>query len=124
MLGDPALDRSQLQAALAGWFGRVAETHALLIAVDDAQRCDELSVALLAGLALRAEDLRLLLCLTCEPPNQDRPADAFAVLLQHAVREPVGALSRGEVQCLLGSIFGHVPQLALLSERHRAGQSA
>src|SRR5262249_21962255 len=116
-LGDPALDRSQLQAALVAWFARVAETHALLIAVDDAQRSDHPSAAWLAGLAMRAEDLRLLLCLTCDPPSSDGPADAFAVLQLLAEREPIAALDRDATQTLLASIFGQVPQLALLSER-------
>jgi hypothetical protein len=66
---------------------------------------------------MRAEDLRLLLCLTCDPTSSDGPADAFAVLQLLAEREPIAALDRDATQTLLASIFGQVPQLALLSER-------
>ncbi|HKP62298.1 MAG TPA: protein kinase [Polyangiales bacterium] len=116
-LRDPALDGSQLRAALGAWFAGVCETHALLIAVDDARSIDSASLAFLAGLALQAADTRLLLCSSCVADVPEPGAPAFAVLAQHSAREDLPALSRAQIEALLASIFGQVPRLTLLSDR-------
>jgi hypothetical protein len=108
-----------LQAAIAAWLERICETHALMIVIDDVPSADEASVALLATLALEAHDLRLLICISDEERADAREAapHALKVLYEHARRERLTPLSRGEIEALLASMFGQVPHLHVLAER-------
>jgi len=116
-LGEPGLDRSAVQAALAAWLARVCDTNALLIAIDDVQRLDEPSIALLAALALEAPELRLLLAVTAEPVAEHDVAPALAVLARHCAVFALLPLTASQTEALLASVFGSVPQLPLLAER-------
>jgi hypothetical protein len=66
---DAQAARLVMQTVLAQWFLRVSRRHPLLVAVDDADRIDEPSAALLAALAHQARRDRLLLAITCEPAD-------------------------------------------------------
>ena len=110
-------ERGTLQAALRSWLAQVCKTHALLIAVDDAPRVDEPSIALLAELALAARELRLLLAITVEAPGSTRAPPAFTVLAEQCTQLSLPALSRAETEALLGSVFDDAPQLQLLADR-------
>ena len=114
---DPALDREQLQNALSNWLARVCEKHALMIAVDDVQRIDEHSLALLAALAMRAASLHLILVATLERDAAELAPPAFQVLERHCTLTQLEALSRRQSEQLLGSVFGRVPRLTLLADR-------
>jgi hypothetical protein len=116
-LDDPTLDRAATQAALIAWFTRVCRSHALVLAVDDVQRVDAASIALLASLALEAGEHRLLIAATAEGTISEVNAAAFALLAPHCLRSSLRALSRQETQTLLVSIFDDVPRLAVLADR-------
>lgn len=61
-LPDPAEQRLREQEAVRAWFLRIAERRAVVLAIDDLQRCDEASAAVIAGLAHDAHRCCLLVC--------------------------------------------------------------
>ena len=74
---------------------------------------------MLAALALSAADKRMLLVAACEPTV--RPTGSALDLFARECRTlALRPLSRDETEALLGSVFGDVPNLALLSERIHA----
>ena len=105
-----------LQNALAQWFLRVSTDHPLFIAVDDVDRIDEPSAALLAALAHHARRHRLLLAVTCEEAR-GAVTPVLDVLANQCTNVPLRALDQPETEMLLGSVFGDVPNLALLADR-------
>ena len=107
------------QHALVQWLLLVTAKHALCVVVDDVDRVDEPSAALLAALALSAAHKRMLLCRrlrAARAPRRFRARPARA-RVPHARAAPARA---HETEALLGSLFGDVPNLALLSERIHA----
>lgn len=108
--------RGRIQHALACFVLDVAAKRPLLLAVDDLQRADEASCALLATLAREGRGHSLLLFTTCKT---DEPAAAGGV-----VRSIEGAgkslslrgLTRDQVQEMLRSVFGPTEHIGRLSE--------
>ena len=88
-----------------------------MIAVDDVQRADEPSLALLASLALQAHQLRLLIHVTVDADEREHRPPAFQVLVEHAAVEHLTALDLAQTEALLSSVFGPVPNLAMLASR-------
>jgi hypothetical protein len=107
------------QTLLAQWFLRVARNDALVIAVDDIDRLDDASVALLAALAHRAPREWILLALTAESTGK-RDAAALGVLAEQSTKLPLNPLDRSETEQLLTSVFGDVPNVGLVAERIHA----
>jgi tRNA A-37 threonylcarbamoyl transferase component Bud32 len=112
-----ARTRYALQTALSRWLLRVSTDQPLTIAVDDVQRADEPSAALLAALATELDERKLLLVMTAE--NDARPSDplAFEILARHSARLALPPLSRDDVKRLFESVFGDVANVEILSER-------
>jgi hypothetical protein len=113
----PEGDRALIQSALTGWLLQVARAHPLVVLVDDAQRADEASLALLAALVLGAPGRKLLVVATTESGAPGESAEAFAVLKRECKQLALPALQYGHVEALLGSVFGDVPNLALIADR-------
>jgi hypothetical protein len=111
-------DRPALQTALLKWFLDVSDRHPLLIAVDDAHRIDEASVALLAALAGRAHRRQLLVTVTVEQLAVETAATEL--LLGHCTTISLRPLDLEETERLFSSVFGDVPNVALLSTRIHA----
>jgi hypothetical protein len=116
-LGEASLERSHVQQGIADWITRVCQSHAVLLAVDDVERADEATIALLAALALEAKDLRLAIAVTTDLGPVEQLPHAFDILREHALRHPLRALSHEQIEALLVSVFGNVPHLSLLAER-------
>ena len=115
-------DRSAHQAALTAWLQRVARSRPMAILVDDAHAVDPASLALLATLALSAPRLRLLLIASRERGLPLLASDALSVLERESAVLELPALDHDQIEALVGSLFGDVPNLALVSERlFRAG---
>ena len=112
--------RVAVQAALRRWFGGVARQTLLVIAVDDAHSCDAASSAFLAALARDAPQLRLCLLLTADQAELQQASEALRVLAGSCQSLGLAALSSHETTALLGSMFGDVPNLNLLSSRIHA----
>jgi hypothetical protein len=116
-LASASADRALLQSALSRWLTRVSNHHPLLILVDDVQSVDDASVALLAALAQAAQRRRLLLIVTEPTDAPVRAIDAVQVLKRYCAPLVLEALSLALTESLLGSVFGDVPNLALIAER-------
>jgi eukaryotic-like serine/threonine-protein kinase len=112
-------DELELQTSLARWFLAVSQRQALLIAVDDVDRVDPQSLALLAALADRARSRRLLLCMTADSASLVAEP-GLAILAGRCERVPLQPLGAAETEALLTSLFGDAANLSLLSERIHA----
>ena len=110
-------DRRTLQAVMRGWLTAMYERQPLMIAVDDAQRADEASLALLSALAHAAEQSPVILTLSAETPLQSGAAAVLNVLRGQCVVMPLSPLTHEQTRELLESVLGNVPHLTLLAER-------
>jgi hypothetical protein len=109
--------RDRLPEMLAAFIEAVSRERAIMIAVDDAARADEPSLALLAALASRKAELRLLLAVTvCSDAALDSQP-ALEVLANQCERGTLSALSREQTEELFSSVFGPVPNVAIVSDR-------
>jgi hypothetical protein len=109
----------EAQSRFADWLLRVGRKHALLIAVDDVDRVDEPSIAVLAAVAHRVRRSRVLLALTCASAEA-APGSALEVLTGYCSHVALRPLAPAETEALLTSVFGDVPNLALLAHRIHA----
>ena len=112
-LDRPGLDEGQLQTALRSWLVSMAETRTVALAVDDFERVDEPSAAVLASLALAASTCRLTYAFVCSDPT--RETAAMAVLQRHARVIELTSLSLEDTEKLLESVFGDVDNLQATS---------
>ncbi|HTV20625.1 MAG TPA: serine/threonine-protein kinase, partial [Polyangiaceae bacterium] len=107
----PGLWRVRVQAALERWFLDVADAKPLAIVVDNFQRVDEGSAALLALLAVAAPRHPLVIAVA---QRKDEAALAPGIsrrLLDAAERISLSALSLDESCALVASLFGDVPNV-------------
>jgi len=109
------LPRTELQTALVRWLADVARVHPLLIAVDNLERVDEPSAALLARLASELQRRALLVVATVPSGPADERSPAIAVLEEAGRSLDLLPLTEGQTQELLGSVFGDVPNLGFVS---------
>jgi hypothetical protein len=119
-----AADRTALQSALSRFLLRIAGTQPLAILIDDVHRADSASLALLATLALSNARQKLLLIATAERgAPAPAAADAFEVLGRESARIELEPLSREDIEALATSLFGDVPNVALVGHRlYQAGR--
>ncbi len=113
--GDPAEDRMSLQQELAAWVLDIAASRPIALLVDDVQRCDEASAAVLAALAHGAGERPLIIAVALRTDETVRAPAAIASLLDAGQRLRLRGLDESEVAELCRSLFGdvpHVPQLA------------
>ena len=115
----PSIDVLQAQPALRSLLLEVATKRPLLIAVDDIERFDSDSRALVALLAHKASAHPLMLVVA---GDRDAPSDGddARMLVQACTPLALDALAIGETQALLASIFGDVPNLQVLVRRTHA----
>ena len=116
-LSGAGVDVRALQPGLAAWLLRLAETTPLAILVDDLHEIDEASLSLLASLALGAPRRRLFVLATSQAGARPQAEAAFAALQRACTIVELPVLSRADVDLLAISMFGDVPNLALVSER-------
>jgi len=114
--GDPAEDRMRLQNELTGFFRAVAETHPIALIVDDMQRCDEASAAVLATLAHQAENTRLLIAVALRTDEPARAPAPIASLIDAGLRLKLRGLDEADVGDLCRSLFGDVPHIPRLAQ--------
>jgi hypothetical protein len=107
-------DAGALQRAISRFLLAYSRRHPLLIAVDDVQRIDEASAAVLAALLDRIQRGRLLIVMTAV---SDAPSGALGleVLARRCHELPLEPLTRFETRELLASVFGEVPNLEMLT---------
>ena len=101
----------------------LAQRDRLLIAVDDADRIDEPSLAFLAALCGHAEGRSLLLAVTLESGGhalREGVEAALRVLRGRGRRISLPLLTLDQTEALLRSVFGGVPNASLLAPRVHA----
>lgn len=84
----------------------------LVLAVDDFERCDDASQAALTFVSKACASDRVLLALVTEHDANPRSTGALAVLRERATVLTLRPLHATEIEQLLGSVFGEVPNLA------------
>jgi len=113
--GDPAQDRMLVQDALAAWVLDIARTKPIALLVDDVQRCDEASAAVLAALAHGATGTKLLVGVALRSDETVRAAAAIASIVDAGNRLRLRGLDEEEVGELCKSLFGNAPHLPRLA---------
>ena len=109
-------ERYALQTALASWIERVCQDQPIVIAVDDMERVDEASLAMLAALAHGASGSRLLIVGTLQQTEQ-RGLLALGILRRHSYGTGLSPLTAAEIEAMFASVFGNAPHVALVSDR-------
>jgi hypothetical protein len=119
--GEPADDRMRLQQDLGAWVLAIAKTRAIALLVDDIQRCDEASAAVLAALAHQAADHKLLVGVALRSDEDVRAPAALASIVDAGQRLRLRGLDESDVGELCRSLFGDVPHVPRLAQwMHRA----
>ncbi|HVW30134.1 MAG TPA: protein kinase [Polyangiaceae bacterium] len=113
----PDLDRAEVQTALRSFILEFANRRTLAIAIDDLDRIDEPSAALIASLTWEAAGRRLVYAGALSDRRPDSTDAAVSILLEHAERIALQPLGGEEVKALLASSFGDVPNLAGLAAK-------
>jgi hypothetical protein len=99
----------------------IGREHALGVFVDDLQKLDQPSQALLASLVLEKSPAKLLVVVTLPSGLGGEPSPALRSVRQAALPMELCALTASEVHSLLRSVFGRVPYLDRLAQRvHQA----
>ncbi len=112
--GDLArMDPEQLQAAICRCLIATSEARPLLIEVDDIERMDEPSAAVLSALIDRRRTSRLFIALTAE--ELEGPHRVLDALAPRCEILRVAPLSRDDTRTLFASVFGDVANLDMLS---------
>jgi hypothetical protein len=101
----------QLKLALRNWLCALSQQRPLVLAVDDLEACDESTAVLLAHLVHEAYEYRILIGATVCSGATPVAERALEVIRAASESMPIGALGSGEVEALLGSMFGQVPNL-------------
>ncbi len=110
-------DRAPLHAALVEWLLALSTATPTVLAIDDAERCDDVSLAALAAVAQAFRNGRVLVAVAASSDDaRARPA-ALAVIETGAQVLRLSGLSRADTEALLASVFGQVAGLALTAGR-------
>jgi hypothetical protein len=110
-------DSYAVQGALLTWLRRVSREQPLVIAVDDIERIDDRSLALLVALVHGAGDARLLVVSSTQSPIDLVRQPALAVMRTHCTAMTLAPLTAAETEELFGSIFFGAPYAGLVSDR-------
>ncbi len=120
---EPREQRIRLQQQIADVFLGAAAQKPLVLMIDDLQRCDEASCAVLAVLASEARTRPLLVCATLRLDEECLSESAVEAFSSLAQRVRLGGLAEEAVEELVRGIFGDVPNIAALAHyvRRAAG---
>ena len=114
--GDPAQDRMLVQENIAAWILELAKERSIAILVDDVQRCDEASAAVLAAIAHQAAATKLLVTVALRTDEPSRAQPAIAALVDAGQRLRLRGLAEPDVAELCRSLFGDVPHVPRLAQ--------
>jgi tetratricopeptide (TPR) repeat protein len=113
--GGPEEERMRVQAELSAWFLDVCAERTLVFLVDDLQRADEASCAVLATLTHEAIKRRLLLVVALRTDEAIHASAAVTTIREASHRMRVRALEAADVEELVQGMFGEVPRIARLA---------
>jgi hypothetical protein len=112
--------RATRQDALSRWLLALSKRRTIALAVDDVQRIDEPSAALLAQCAAQSGDRGLVLLLTQVSESELHAGSALEILAGHSQAFELSPLSEDETVLLLTSVFGDVPHIGVLGHALQA----
>lgn len=113
--------RGRVQAALSAWLSGVAESRALVIAVDNLEAADDSSAALLAALASECHARKLLVLAALRTERASQVASGVRFLRESAAQIELSPLTSEQTIVLARAMFGDVPNVMRLGEwMHRA----
>jgi tRNA A-37 threonylcarbamoyl transferase component Bud32 len=112
--------RARLQVELREWFFQVSRQRYLLVAVDDIHRIDEPSAAFIAFLSHAAAEHPLVVCVSAETNAPTSCEGALKLLSDVGTKLGLKNLNVEQIEQLLGSVFGRVPNLQLVAHRIHA----
>ncbi len=107
--------RRRTQNALAEWLCAVSRKRPLLLVVDDCQRADEGSAALLATLARTAREFPMLLVVACDPNETSASPAALRAIEEAGASMQLRSLAHEDVETLVRAIFGDVAHTGKLA---------
>ena len=113
--GNPREERLAVQGELVEWIGAIAANRKLVLLVDDVQRCDEASAAVLVTLALECDTRPLLLVATQRTDEAVRAPAAIAALRDAARRLTLRGLGPEDTEAFARALFGDVPRIGMLA---------
>ncbi len=113
----PQEQRARVTEALHQLFVDVADHVGVMLAIDDLERLDEPSAALVASLALEAHRRRLLVVATFPVNGGSQGVGAAALMRETGATIRLGPLSHAQTDELVISVFGDVPNVRLLADR-------
>ncbi|HMI89955.1 MAG TPA: hypothetical protein VK509_01265, partial [Polyangiales bacterium] len=113
-------ERDLLVRELRDFVLALAREQRLLIAVDDFDRIDEPSMAVLAALAYKAERDPLIVALTIEHDGGFAASPALRLLRSVCDNVALEPLSEEQTEALVRALFGDVPNLKLVAGRLHA----
>ena len=111
--GDPSLDPQPLQDAFCELWSSISQRWPLLIAVDDLQRIDPSSAAVLAAFLDRSRRAPVFVAFSSD--SDGLAGDIVRALARRCSVQELEPLTAAETHALLGSLFGDVANLELLS---------
>jgi tRNA A-37 threonylcarbamoyl transferase component Bud32 len=110
-------ERSLLIRELREWILSLSKAQRLLIVVDDADRIDAASLALLSSIAHKADRHAVLLALSVERRPEQAATASLRLLRELAHTVETEHLQPAESEALIRSVFGDVPNLSLCAAR-------
>ena len=124
-LSDPREQRLVLQREVADWLHALSRDRPLALLLDDIQRCDESTAAVLLALARRITDRHILIAGSLrddEPPLAEAPISALTQVAQTVTIKGLGAR---DLEALVIASFGDVPGVRRLADflRSKTGGS-
>jgi hypothetical protein len=113
-------ERGLLLRELRDFVLALSRPHRLLIAIDDFDRTDEPSAALLAALSHKTEKHSLMLAVTADKLNDSPSLPSLRLLRGLATQIEVEQLTAEQTEALVRSVFGDVAHLSLVAGRIHA----
>jgi hypothetical protein len=108
--------RMRVQKALADWLFAVSAERPLVVALDNAQRLDDASGAVIATISYHVRDHRIMLAAAVKPSEEATAPLVVRSLYETSARMRLAPLNKPELDQLLRGLFGEVPHLGRLSE--------
>jgi tetratricopeptide (TPR) repeat protein len=114
-ISDPAEIRLRIQAAAHRWVSEVASARPLAILVDDVQRCDDASLAVLSSLSRSVDRVPMLMVTALRTDETPHFPGAVAALVDAGESMRLRGLTFEQTEELVVSVFGDVPRTAYLA---------
>lgn len=108
-MADPGEERMRVQRAICNWLLAIAAERPVVLLVDDIQRADEASAAVLAALAREQEKVALYLAVALRTGEPIQALTAVSSLRNSVRHVSLTGLNDAEIEQLVRAYFGEVP---------------